>query len=118
VSDSRADIGLFRALGATRRDVRRLFLSETVLLGWLGTLIGILCGWALAWYISHWVLNKVTLEMSDPEELLKIPDTLFAFDFRFAALLFIGAGILAWLAGYWPARRASHIDPVKALRRE
>ena len=118
VSDSRADIGLFRALGATKHDVRRLFLGETVLLGLLGTLAGLLAGWTLGYYISRWVVRVVGNELNDPEEILRVPASLFTIDLRFAALLLVGAAVISWVAGLWPARRAANIDPVKALKRE
>ncbi|MFZ4395810.1 MAG: ABC transporter permease [Kiritimatiellia bacterium] len=117
VSDSRADIGLFRALGATQRDVRQLFLSETVLLGWLGTIAGILIGWALAWYISRWGIDLAKREM-EGEDLLQLPDSLFTIDWAFVVFLLLGAAVIAWLAGYWPARRAANMDPIQALKRE
>jgi len=118
VSDSRSDIGLFRALGATRRDIRRLFLGETVVLGIVGTLVGIAGGWTAAYYISRWIVRVVTAELSDPEDMLRLPATLFRADLKFALLLLVAAALLSWLAGYWPARRAARIDPVKALKRE
>jgi len=49
VSDSRVDIGLFRALGATKREIRRLFLGEAMLQGVLGTVVGMLLGWRWRW---------------------------------------------------------------------
>jgi ABC-type lipoprotein release transport system permease subunit len=118
VSDSRADIGLFRALGATKADIRRLFLSEAVLLGLLGTLVGIVLGWLLAGGISHWGLNFARRQATEPDELLLIPGTIFAFNIFFSLLLLASTGVLSLLAGWWPARRAANVDPVKALKRE
>jgi ABC-type lipoprotein release transport system permease subunit len=118
VSDSRVDIGLFRALGATKSDVRRLFLSETVLLGELGTLTGILLGWTAAYWISRLVLHIASGEISDPEEMLMVPRSIFAVDWTSCALLLVGAAVVSLLAGLWPASRAANVDPVKALKRE
>lgn len=118
VSDSRVDIGLFRALGATKGDVRRLFLTETVFLGELGTLAGICLGWTAAYWISRVVIHFVNREVTDPEEALMIPTTIFAVDWSFCALLLLGAAVVSLLAGLWPANRAANIDPVKALKRE
>jgi hypothetical protein len=118
VSDSRADIGLFRALGATKGDIRRLFLGESVLLGTLGTLTGMLIGWALAMGLSHWVISWARSETYDPEEALLIPDTIFSIDVTFSFLLLLGAAAISLLAGLWPATRAANVDPVKALKRE
>ncbi|MEI6083752.1 MAG: FtsX-like permease family protein [Verrucomicrobiota bacterium] len=118
VSDSRVDIGLFRALGATKGDIRRLFLSEAVLLGMLGTLVGMLIGWALAFYISRWAISAARLSMSDPEQMLIVPDSVFNIDLPFCLMLLAGAAFVSILAGLLPANRAANIDPVMALKRE
>ncbi len=118
VSDSRVDIGLFRALGATKSDVRRLFLTETVLLGELGALAGMLLGWTTAYWISRAVIHFASLDISDPEELLMIPRSVFSVDWTGCALLLAGAAVVSLLAGLWPANRAANVDPVKALKRE
>lgn len=118
VSDSRTDIGLFRALGATKSDVRRLFLGESALLGVLGTFVGMMMGWALAMGISHLVIGWARSNTYDPEEALLIPDSIFAIDLKFSVLLLAGAAAVALLAGLWPANRAANVDPVKALKRE
>ena len=118
VSDSRVDIGLFRALGATKSDVRRLFLSEAVLLGMLGTVVGIALGWALAFQISRWTIRLVRREVVDPEQMLMLPDSVFRIDVAFCLMLLAGAALLSILAGLWPANRAANVDPVQALKRE
>lgn len=118
VSDSRADIGLFRALGATKGDIRRLFLSEAVLLGLLGTLFGMLIGWAVAWQISRWTISWVRRDVGDPEQMLVLPDSVFSIDVPFCLMLLAGAAVFSILAGLLPANRAASVDPVQALKRE
>jgi lipoprotein-releasing system permease protein len=118
VSDSRADIGLFRALGATKQDIRRLFLSEAALLGLLGTLTGMVLGWTVAFYISRWVIHAVRGEISDPEQLVLLPDSVFSIDVRFCLELLVIAAAVSVLAGWVPANRAAKVDPIKALKRE
>ena len=118
VADSRVDIGLMRALGATKSDVRRLFLSEAVLLGMLGTLFGMLAGWAVAYGVGRSVIRLARLDVSDPEQTLLLPDSLFHIDVQFYLVLLAGAAFVSILAGIFPANRAANIDPVKALKRE
>jgi hypothetical protein len=118
VSDSRVDIGLFRALGATKSDVRRLFLSEAVLLGLLGALTGMFLGWTLAYEISRWTIRFVRREVVDPEQMLLLPDSVFRIDWTFCLTLLAGAAVVSILAGLWPANRAANVDPVQALKRE
>ena len=110
---------MFRALGATKSDIRRLFLSEAVLLGVLGTLTGVLLGWLLAYNISRWTIAFVRgSDLADPEQMLTLPDTLFSVDVKFCLLLLAGAAAVSILAGLLPANRAANIDPVQALKRE
>ena len=118
VSDSRVDIGLFRALGATKREIRRLFLGEAVLQGVLGTVFGMVLGWALALAISRWVISFARGQVFDPEEAMLIPDSIFSINLRFCILLIVGAAVVSLLAGLLPANRAANVDPVKALKRE
>jgi hypothetical protein len=118
VSDSRVDIGLFRALGATKRDVRRLFLTEASLLGLMGTSLGILAGWGLALFTSRLVIKYARVSITSPDEILVIPDTIFTFHPGFAAWLLVAGLFLSMLAGLRPANRAANTDPVKALKRE
>jgi ABC-type lipoprotein release transport system permease subunit len=118
VSDGRVDIGLFRALGATKREIRGLFLGEAMLQGVLGTVFGMLLGWGLALTISHWVINFARRNTFDPEEALLVPNSIFSINLKFCVLLIAGAAILSLLAGLFPANRAANVDPVKALKRE
>lgn len=118
VNDSRTDIGLFRALGATKREIRRLFLGEAVLQGVLGTVVGMVLGWALALAISHWVIGFARRSVYEPEEALLIPDSIFSINIKFCLFLIVGAALVSMVAGLLPANRAANIDPVKALKRE
>jgi hypothetical protein len=118
VSDSRMDIGLYRALGATKRHIRRLFLGEAMLQGVIGTLVGTGLGWMLAIAISRWVIGFARRSVFDPEEALLIPDSIFSANPKFCVMLIVGAAVVSLLAGLLPANRAANVDPVKALKRE
>ena len=96
----RGEIGIRMALGAGRRDVRRLVLRDTVMLVALGAGLGIPAALAGAQLLSK-LLYQVG--PSDP----------------IAVSLSIGAlACVAIVAGYLPARRATQVDPAKALRAE
>jgi putative ABC transport system permease protein len=96
VLERRSEIGLRRALGATRGQIRTQFLAEAILLSLAGGVIGVIAGAATAIYArGH-------------RELVVIPPDAWAGGL--AAALLIGA-----LAGLLPAIRAARLSPTRAL---
>lgn len=125
VSDSRREIGVLRAVGATRGCICRIFLVEAALLGLGGGILGVLCGWCLAWALS---VHSLRLALANVEKLAMtglayrfeevLPQTLFHPD-PSAALAILGITIVvSCLAGLIPSLRAAWVDPVQALRYE
>jgi putative ABC transport system permease protein len=100
VSRQTHDIGIRLALGATRADVLRMVLRETFILAAAGLLVGIPCALAASRLIAHLLFN---VSAYDPLTLALVASTL---------------ALVALLAGYIPARRATTIDPMLALRHE
>lgn len=100
VTQRRVEIGLLKALGATRAEVQSLFLLEAALLAALGSGAGLLLA-ALVARISQRFFAD--LQPAAPA---------WSYSAAFAVALALGA-----LAGAWPARRAAALDPVLALSR-
>lgn len=100
VTERTREIGLRKALGAKRRDIILQFLGEAVMLTFIGGGIGILLGWGIARGAQQFV--GLTTEVS-------LSSVLMAFG--------VSAGI-GILFGYYPARRASRLHPIEALRYE
>jgi putative ABC transport system permease protein len=112
VSQRRSEIGILRALGATRRQIRVLFLLESAITGLLGTFAGVLFGMlmarAMAGYIGS-LLEQIYGSAQQTGELV-IEPKLFA---GAIAMGMITSLIAAWL----PANAAASVDPVKALQK-
>lgn len=94
------EIGVRLALGARKRDIRRQFLLEATLLSLIGGVLGVIGGWLIA------VLVKNVLEF--PAALTP--------SIAFMGLML--SAVVGMLAGYWPARSASNLPVVDALRTE
>ncbi|MEZ5418873.1 MAG: ABC transporter permease [Vicinamibacterales bacterium] len=100
VTERTKEIGLRLAMGARRRDVMVQFLVEAVVLSLLGGIVGIGAGIAAA--------RGLTALMSWPTYVS--PQAI--------ALAFAISAVIGVAFGYYPARRASRLDPIVALRRE
>ena len=106
VTERTREIGIRKAIGATRRAVLKQFLSEAVMLTGLGGLIGVIIGVGFA-LIGAIIMPK--LVSSFPSPVLTAPPVLISF----AVSLVIGL-----LAGGYPAYRAATLRPIEALRYE
>ncbi len=98
VSQRTQEIGIRMALGASAQTLQRGILAQTLGLAGIGMAIGIVASWVLARTLSGLLFGVTS---SDP--------------ITFAGMLVILTAVAA-LAGYLPARRASQIDPMEALR--
>jgi putative ABC transport system permease protein len=104
------EIGILRAIGVERRNVNAMFLGEALLMGVIGSIAGIAAGFYLATAAGK-VMGSIAASiygMISSEVAPKLhPD---------AVLIAFGLGVAASLIGAWfPARAASHLDPILAL---
>lgn len=106
-----AEIGIMKAVGASDRDVKKIFFFETSLIGLLGGVFGLALGWLVSGLINY-VVNAFLSNEGIP----------FIQFFSFPWWLCVGAIVFAILvslvAGIYPAVRAARVDPVVALRHD
>ena len=109
VTRRRREIGILRAIGATRLEVRALFLGEALLFGLAGVALGCIAGVVLAQSLSATVARTIT-SLYVLTSIDRVSPT--ALQLLIAAIF----GSLAVLVGAWlPASEAARIDPVAAL---
>ena len=100
VTERTREIGIRMAVGATRGDIRKQFLAESVAVSALGGVMGLALGATLAWLVST---------------LSPLPARVTPWSIAVALALGAGVGVLF---GVYPATRAAQLDPIDALRSE
>ncbi|MDP3725299.1 MAG: ABC transporter permease [Nanoarchaeota archaeon] len=100
VTERTREIGLRKAIGAKKKDIGMQFLTEAVLLTFLGGILGVLLGWIISIAVSSFagIATEVSIQ---------------------AVLLAFGvSAAIGIIFGYYPARRAASLNPIEALRYE
>ncbi len=105
------EIGIMRTIGASPLDIKLLFVSESVVVGFLGGISGILMGVTLG-FVVNLLLNIAASQFGG--QAVK----LFAFPFNFLMFITIFSAVVGYLTGIFPARRASLLNPLDAIRYE
>ena len=107
------EIGVMRALGASRLDILKIFSLEAGGIGLIGGILGVVFGFLIT-LVSSAILNNYLAKQnltSQVVHLFVLPWWLIAGTICFATLI-------GFLSGLYPALRASRMDPVEALRHE
>ncbi len=111
VLERRREIGILKAIGASDADVEKLFFAEAGAMGLAGGVVGVLLGRAIGAAINFGTGIYLQRHNLPTETVWSAPVWLMA-----AAILF--AVLVSLASGLYPARRASRLDPVQALRYE
>ena len=100
VTERTREIGLRMAVGARERDILAQFLIEALTLSVLGGALGVLLGALATWAVGNFAAWDVRLSLDS------------------VALAVVFSGMVGVFFGYYPARRASRLQPIEALRHE
>ncbi|PIT95078.1 multidrug ABC transporter substrate-binding protein [Candidatus Falkowbacteria bacterium CG10_big_fil_rev_8_21_14_0_10_39_9] len=100
VKERTREIGLRKAIGAKKRDISRQFLIEAIMLTFLGGIFGVILGWLIALIIRQFASIAATVSLSS------------------VILAFGVSAAIGIIFGYYPARSASRLNPIEALRYE
>ena len=103
------EIGIMRSIGVTRKDVRKLFIFEAMIMGFLGGLGGVILGY-LGGFLANIGINILANYFGGQTlDLFNSPSW-------FIILIILFSTIIGFLTGIFPAQRAAKINPLDALR--
>lgn len=100
VTERTREIGLRKAVGAKRKDISRQFLMEALMLTFIGGVVGVALGWAIATLVSKFAGIATSVSLSS------------------VLLAFGVSAAIGIIFGYYPAHRAAKLNPIEALRYE
>ena len=100
------EIGILRAMGASKKDIRRIFTAETAIEGFITGVLGI----AIT-LLATFPINAIVAKMTNVENVAQLP-------IEVALILIVISIVLTMLAGLIPSRIAARKDPVESLRSE
>jgi lipoprotein-releasing system permease protein len=112
VMEKTRDIAVLMSMGARKRQVRRVFITQGVLIGVVGTVIGLVLGYALSWAGGHYHLISLA------PEVYSIDYVPFAPSVGDGVLVAAVALAISFVATIYPSWSAARIAPAEALRYE
>lgn len=112
ILEKRPSVGVLRTLGATDSNIRWLFMQLGLLIGLSGTVFGNIIGLTFAWAANRYHLIPL------PPDIYFVSYLPFALDVQDVVGVNIVAVLLSVLATWYPARIASRLDPIAAIKEE
>jgi lipoprotein-releasing system permease protein len=106
------DIGILKSMGATSAGVMRIFIREGLLIGMLGTSIGVITGVVLSWVLDRYEI------ISLPGDIYFLETLPVRMEPLWIAGVVVSAIAVSFLATVYPSWRASRLVPVEAIRYE
>jgi putative ABC transport system permease protein len=103
------EIGIMKAIGASKKDILFLFLSESLIVGVFGGIFGILLG-IMEGEIFNFIVNIIAVKLGG--QIIN----LFVYPLWFIVFVITLSTFVGLIGGFFPAKRASNLNPLKALR--
>lgn len=112
VKDKKRDIAIMRAMGAPERMISSIFMKQGMIIGMTGTILGNILGFIICVALERFKL------ISLPEDVYFMDRIPVKMELSTFVVVTICALLITYIAGLFPARQSSKLDPIEALRRE
>jgi lipoprotein-releasing system permease protein len=112
VMEKRKDIAILKSMGATDRSIARIFMLKGLIIGVVGTLLGVIGGYAGCWVLKRYQFVELP---KDVFYVSTLPVRVYGENFATVALVSV---VICLLATIYPARQAAGLAPVEVIRYE
>ena len=112
VMEKNKDIAILKSMGATAHSIMRIFILEGLIIGFVGTLVGLFGGYALCTLLAKYQFISLP---SDVYYISRLPVKMNMLDFVLVAISALGISFIATL---YPSWQAARLDPAESLRYE
>ncbi|TES91992.1 MAG: lipoprotein-releasing ABC transporter permease subunit [Candidatus Cloacimonadota bacterium] len=106
------DIGILKSMGASNKQIMRIFIIQGLIIGFIGTILGFIVGCTASFLLGKYKFISLP---GDVYFIDTLPVHMESFDFLIVAVASI---VISFIATLYPAMKASRLDPVRAIRYE
>jgi len=117
VTERTREIGVMKAIGASPKLIQRLFLMESAWIGIIGTVLAVIISYAVS-FLANWLLPMVVGAALGEDGLQDLSITFSLIPWQLVVLASAISIGVAMISGWRPARKATKIDVIQALRQE
>jgi len=111
VMEKTRDIAILKTMGATDKSIKKIFVFKGMVIGTVGTILGVILGFVLCTILKHYKIAELTGDIY--YFTTKLPVRLEFFN---VFIIVSAALVICFFATLYPARQASRLDPVEAIR--
>jgi lipoprotein-releasing system permease protein len=112
VMEKNRDIGIMRSMGATKRSIMKIFILQGMIIGFIGTISGLILGISISYICDTYKLIRLPL---DVYYIAYLPFRMLPGEI---VLITISSLLICFLSTIYPSLKASRLDPVEAIRYE
>lgn len=105
------EVGLLKVLGTTNNDIYKIFLTQSLSIGFFGGIMGVLSGYTAGSGVNFFIYRLAERTGNEPVSIFYAPSNVII-------IIFVFSIVISFLTGLYPSRRASKISALNALRYE